>query len=159
MRRLFPDPVEVDPVDAYGRLNRLATVHACARTLSPASMAPGSLDARSPSPGGPADKALFSALRSLADVILVGAVDLADALRALGELGHDNVLAEGGPGVAAQLASADLLDELCITLSPVLTAGDAGRILNGHPIEPPTRLELHHVLESESLLFLRDRRR
>lgn len=32
MRRLFPDRVEVDPVDAYGPLNRLATVRARART-------------------------------------------------------------------------------------------------------------------------------
>jgi riboflavin biosynthesis pyrimidine reductase len=80
-------------------------------------------------------------------------------LRALGERGHDNVLAEGGPGVAAQLASADLLDDLCITLSPLLTGGDAGRILHGPQLEPPTRLELHHVLESESFLFLRYRRR
>lgn len=97
----------------------------------------------------------------VADLIIVGddQVVLVNALRGLGELGQDNVLAEGGPGVAAQLASADLLDELCVTVSPVLTGGDAGRILNGHPIESPTRVQLHHVLESESFLFLRYRRR
>lgn len=48
----------------------------------------------------------------MADVILAGedGVDIARAVGALGERGHDNVLAEGGPGVAAQLAGADLLE-------------------------------------------------
>ena len=243
MRRLFPDPGQVDPVDAYGRLTRVGDRPRVRLNMIASIDGAGSLDGRSARLGGPADKALFSTLRSLADVILVGAatmrtesygpallddaardrhrqlglapvppiavvtracrldwsspffgeaeprpiiitaasagtrdrahaaqvadliiagddqVDLTDALRALGERGHDNVLAEGGPGVAAQLASADLLDELRITLSPVLTGGDASRILSGHPIEPPTGFELHQVLESEGFLFVRYRRR
>ena len=243
MRRLFPDPGQVDPVDAYGRLHWVGDRPRVRPNMIASIDGAGSLDGRSAGLGGPADNALFSTQRSLADEILVGAatmrtesygpsllddaardrrrqwglapvppiavvtracrldwssplfgeaeqrpiiiatasagtrdlaraaqvpdliiagddqVDLADALRALGERGHDNVLAEGGPGVAAQLASADLLDDVCITLSPVLTGGDAGRILNGHPIEPPTRFELRHVLESGSILFLRYRRR
>jgi riboflavin biosynthesis pyrimidine reductase len=57
-------------------------------------------------------------------------VDLAAAVGALAALGHDNVLAEGGPVVAAELAAAGLLDELCLTVSPLL-AGDAHRILDG----------------------------
>ncbi len=243
MRRLFPDPGEVDPLDAYGRPNRVGDRPGVRLNMIASIDGAGSLDGRSAGLGGPADKALFATLRSLADVILVGAatirtesygpallddtarerrrqwglapvppiavvtracqldwgspffgqaeqrpivitassaatqdrdraaeaadviiagddhVDLAHALRALGEVGYDNVLAEGGPGIAAQLASADLLDELCITLSPVLTSGDAGRILNGQSLEPPTVLDLHHVLESENFLFLRYRRR
>ena len=96
----------------------------------------------------------------VADVIMAGVngVDLAEALRALGERGHENVLAEGGPGIAAQLAGADLLDELCLTVSPLLAGGDAKRILDGGLLQPPARLELHHVLESDGYLFLRYRR-
>jgi riboflavin biosynthesis pyrimidine reductase len=96
----------------------------------------------------------------VADVIVAGddGVDLTGAVHALGERGHDNVLAEGGPGIAAQLATADLLDELCLTVSPLLVGGDAGRILDGTPLEPPQRLELHHVLEADGYLFLRYRR-
>jgi riboflavin biosynthesis pyrimidine reductase len=96
----------------------------------------------------------------VADVILAGdaGVDLVRAMRALGERGHDNVLAEGGPGVAAQLAGVDLLDELCLTVSPLLVGGDARRILDGGQLEPPKRLELRHVFEADGYLFLRYQR-
>ena len=142
----------------------------------------GSLDGNSAGLGGSVDKALFATLRALADVILVGpprcgpkstaraaevadvitagdkGVDLAQALRELAERGHENVLAEGGPGIAAQLAGADLIDELCLTVSPLLAGGDAKRILDGGLLRPPARLELEHVLESDGYLFLRYRR-
>ena len=96
----------------------------------------------------------------VADVIVAGdkGVDLAQAMRELAERGHENVLAEGGPGIAAQLAAADLLDELCLTVSPLLAGGEAKRILDGSLLQPPPRLELHHVLESDGYLFLRYRR-
>ena len=118
----------------------------------------GSLDGHSAALGGPA--ALFATLRALADVITAGddGVDLAQALRELAERGHENVLAEGGPGIAAQLAGADLLDELCLTVSPLLAGGDAKRILDGGLLRPPARFELRHVLESDGYLFLRYRR-
>ncbi len=45
---------------------------------------------------------------AVAEVIVAGEtnVDLVAAVRELGELGHDNILAEGGPTIAAELASA-----------------------------------------------------
>lgn len=65
----------------------------------------------------------------VADVIVAGEtdVDLGSAVAVLGERGHENVLAEGGPGVAIQLRAAGLLDEVCLSLSPLLVAGDARR--------------------------------
>jgi riboflavin biosynthesis pyrimidine reductase len=48
-----------------------------------------------------------------------------------------------------------LLDELCLTLSPVLLAGDAARILNGTPLPEPGDYGLAHVLTGEDYLFLR----
>src|ERR1700690_4210822 len=65
-----------------------------------------------------------SALR-VADVIVAGldSVDLAAALSALAERGYHHVLAEGGPQLLSQLAAAELLDELCLTISPVLARG------------------------------------
>jgi riboflavin biosynthesis pyrimidine reductase len=96
----------------------------------------------------------------VADVIVAGndGVDLLRALGALGELGHDNVLAEGGPGVAGQLAGANLLDELCLTVAPLLVGGDARRILDGDLLALPTALELIHILEADGSLFLRYQR-
>jgi len=96
----------------------------------------------------------------VAEVILAGddAVDLRSAVRALGERGYDNVLAEGGPAIAAQLASTDLIDELCLTVSPLLVGGDARRILHGDALQPPTPLELRQVLAADGYLFLRYQR-
>jgi riboflavin biosynthesis pyrimidine reductase len=102
----------------------------------------------------PADKALFAVLRSLADVVLVGA----GTMRAEG-YGPARLSDEGGPGIAAQLATAGLLDEVCLTVAPLLAAGEAWRTLDGAALAPPSVLELAHVLEADGHLFLRYRRR
>ena len=52
-------------------------------------------------------------------------VDPARAVRALADLGHHRLLTEGGPRLLGQLVAAGVLDELCLTISPMLTAGDA----------------------------------
>jgi riboflavin biosynthesis pyrimidine reductase len=98
---------------------------------------------------------------SVADVIVAGEleVDLPRAVQALGQRGYSDVLAEGGPRIAAQLSAALLVDELCLTLSPMLIGGDARRILNGPNLSPLTTLALDLVLEADEYLFLRYRRR
>lgn len=107
-----------------------------------------------------ADAADRQRAAGVADVVVTGdvAVDLGLALRCLADRGVENVLAEGGPRVSSQLAAADLVDELCLTLAPMVVAGTAARILNGIALDQPLRLELAHVLESEGYLFLRYRR-
>ena len=57
-------------------------------------------------------------------------------------------------GVAAQLAAESLLDEVCLTISPLLVGGDARRILDGPPFEAAPRLRLAHVFSSDDYLFL-----
>ncbi len=101
-----------------------------------------------------------AALADRAEVISVGDrdVDLAAALDRLADRGLRRVSCEGGPSLLAQLATAGRLDELSLTLSPLLLAGTAIRILDGVPLDPPTRLRLAHVLEDEGFLFLRYRR-
>jgi riboflavin-specific deaminase-like protein len=89
-----------------------------------------------------------------------GRLDLADALVELGSrFGVRTVLCEGGPHLNAQLLAAGLVDELFLSLSPLLAGGDAVgealRILAGIDLDPPVELELLGVLESESHLFLR----
>jgi riboflavin biosynthesis pyrimidine reductase len=96
----------------------------------------------------------------VADVHVVGddRVDLLRAIDVLNDRGHENVLAEGGPGVAAELAAVDLLDEVCLTVAPLLVGGDASRILAGPPLEPAARFELTSILTADGYLFLRYRR-
>jgi 5-amino-6-(5-phosphoribosylamino)uracil reductase len=71
--------------------------------------------------------------------------------------GATNVLAEGGPTLNGQLARAGLLDELCVTLSPLLASGDAKRIISGSTLDELEALELRSLLEDDSYLFLRYR--
>lgn len=51
-----------------------------------------------------------------------------DIIAALSARGLTRVLCEGGPSLAGQLLSEDLVDELCLTISPLLVSGPAGRI-------------------------------
>jgi riboflavin biosynthesis pyrimidine reductase len=95
--------------------------------------------------------------RAVADVVLAGdgGVDLGRALVALGATGAHAVLAEGGPSLNGQLAAAGVLDELCLTVDPLLVAGDAGRIAVGAGPMPPMRLRLCSLCEEDGALFLR----
>lgn len=58
-------------------------------------------------------------------------VDNATALKLLAERGLFRVLTEGGPSLLSQLISDDLLDELCLTVAPILVGGSGRRIATG----------------------------
>lgn len=91
----------------------------------------------------------------VADVIVAGdrEVHLETALRELQARGLSRVLCEGGPRLNAQLAAAGLIDELCLTISPLLVGGGAARILDGETAR--ATLRLGHVLEEDGVLFCR----
>ena len=58
-----------------------------------------------------------------AEVVVAGAgdhVDLADVVTELRTRGHERVLSEGGPTVVGQLLERGLVDDLFLTISPVL---------------------------------------
>jgi riboflavin biosynthesis pyrimidine reductase len=95
----------------------------------------------------------------VADVVIAGedAVDLRRAVQECATRGAKNVLAEGGPTLNGALARAGLLDELCVTLSPLLASGDAKRIIAGSTLDELEPLELRSLLEDDNYLFLRYR--
>jgi riboflavin biosynthesis pyrimidine reductase len=96
------------------------------------------------------------ALSRVADVLVCGDEKL-DAGVMLGELakrGLRQVLCEGGPTLFGALLEADCVDELCLTVSPVLEAGEAPRIAAG-ALPQPRRMRLQHALVSGSILLLR----
>ncbi|MGW0814402.1 pyrimidine reductase family protein [Streptomyces viridiviolaceus] len=104
---------------------------------------------------------IAAAERAGARVVVAGdgaGVDPARAVRALAELGHTRLLTEGGPRLLGQFVAAGVLDELCLTVSPMLTAGDAQRIAGGPSVEVPRRFRLASLLEEEGFLFSRYRR-
>ena len=104
-----------------------------------------------------ADPVRLRAAREHADVILAGtdSLDFSAAVRELAARGHRRLLCEGGPNILAQVVAAGLLDELCLTLSPMLLGGRPVRILNGPPVPVPAEMTLAHTLQDEEFLFLR----
>ncbi|MFC8671000.1 pyrimidine reductase family protein [Streptomyces sp. NPDC057199] len=104
---------------------------------------------------------IAAAEKAGAQVVIAGdgmGVDPARAVRALAERGLCRLLTEGGPRLLGQLVAAGVLDELCLTVSPMLTAGDAQRIAGGPPVAVPRRFELTSLLEEAGFLFSRYRR-
>jgi riboflavin biosynthesis pyrimidine reductase len=88
-----------------------------------------------------------------------GEVDLAVMLARLRtEHGVRSVLCEGGPNLNASLLPAGLIDELFLSIAPVL-AGSAGSlsIVNRAPVPHPYPLTLLWLLESDGQLFARYR--
>lgn len=88
-------------------------------------------------------------------------VDPVRAVRELAARGFARLLCEGGPRILAQFAAAGALDELCLTLSPLVIGGDAPRIMNGPGVVPPARFVPVSILEEDGFLFsryVRDRR-
>ncbi len=218
MRRLTPEPTDpLDPTQlasAYAdpRRTRIAGRPWVMVNMIASADGATALDGRAGGLGGPGDRAVFGLLRSLADVILVGAATVraegyrppkkqgqrvavvsrtgnldwdsalfasgaglavlpedgpmtpvpairagqggVDLARALPLLTGEVVLAEGGPTLNGELAVAGLIDELCLTVAPVLVGGQAKRVLSGPLVTAPP-MELVHVLEDDGFLFLR----
>ncbi len=85
----------------------------------------------------------------------------AGLLSVLAGRGLRRVLCEGGPRLFGDLIAEDAVDELCLTVSPVLAGGDAGRIAGGEAGRELRGMRLVAALtEADALLlrYLRDRR-
>jgi riboflavin biosynthesis pyrimidine reductase len=77
-------------------------------------------------------------------------------LRAREEHGVRSVLCEGGPTLNAALFAEDLVDELFLTLAPLIANGPAPlTIVEGAGPETPVPLELVWALEEDGMLFTR----
>jgi riboflavin biosynthesis pyrimidine reductase len=68
------------------------------------------------------------------------------------------LLSEGGPTLFRGLLGDGFVDELFLTLAPMLTAGARElTILSGPPLDPPVDLRLQWILRADHELFLRYR--
>ncbi len=76
-------------------------------------------------------------------------VDTATMLSALKSRGLTRVLTEGGPQLHSTFIEEDLLDELCLSLAPVLVGGQARRIATG-PGQVFTRMRRAHLLTDDA---------
>jgi riboflavin biosynthesis pyrimidine reductase len=109
--------------------------------------------------GARADPARLRAARDAGVEVLTAGpgdrVEPAEAVRVLAERGLVRLLCEGGPRLLGQFAAEGVLDELCLTIAPVVCSGAAPRIMNGPALAVPERLTPVSVLEEDGFLFTR----
>jgi len=94
--------------------------------------------------------------REVADVLVAGevSVDPGELMMQLAKRGLQRVLCEGGPTLLGELVVAGLLDELCLSIAPMM-GGDPLPVAVFPPGATLTEFTLRHVLRADSTVFLR----
>jgi riboflavin biosynthesis pyrimidine reductase len=82
----------------------------------------------------------------------VASGDIGDIVRSIE---GDVCSLEGGPSLNGQVLAAGLVDEVCLTLSPRLVAGDASRLARGPGADPSAWTLAHICTDDTGFLFLR----
>lgn len=106
--------------------------------------------------GADAPPERVEALSDRAEIVVAGeqGADPAAIRGLLHDRGHEVILGEGGPTLNGQLVTVDAVDEINLTLSPMMVAGGSSRV-SRHPLAVEHRFRRARVLAGESMLFLR----
>jgi riboflavin biosynthesis pyrimidine reductase len=84
-----------------------------------------------------------------------GTLTLARSLESLAARGVRGVLCEGGPSLLRRLVVEGGVDDVLVTVAPLLVAGDEPSILEGPTLAPePARLTLREVHRADDHVFL-----
>jgi riboflavin biosynthesis pyrimidine reductase len=118
--------------------------------IPPALLAPGTVVVTT----ADAMPAAVAALRETVEVIAEGQgeIDWTAVFDIFAARGWLRVLCEGGPSLHGELCRLDLVDELCLTIAPILAAGDAPRIAHSHDAVHHT-MTLGHAVEADGGLL------
>lgn len=103
--------------------------------------------------GPEANPGRLALLGDAADVAILPEINPATIVERLSDA--KVILLEGGPSLTGQFVSAGLVDELNVTLAPVLVGGESDRLAGSRPIKPPANMVLDRVVRGEKMLFLR----
>ena len=76
----------------------------------------------------------------------------------LADLGPAAILCEGGPTLLRQLAASNLIDDVLLTVAPLVAGGDSSGLLAGDVLPEPLELTLADVARADDHLFLHYRR-
>ena len=95
-------------------------------------------------------------LTAFADVCTVGldAVDVDAVVAELHRRGQSRILCEGGPALTGALLAAGVVDELCLSLSPVVAGQGHRQINHGWGVDPVS-LRLLALMEGDGMLVTR----
>ena len=94
-----------------------------------------------------ADAGRRAALEQVTDVLVAGErdVDLPAAVAGLAERGLRRLLCEGGPTLLTALLAAGLVDELCLSTTPLLVGRAPTLLASG--LDQPVPLRLRHLVD------------
>lgn len=100
------------------------------------------------------------ALSAVAEVVSAGTrvLDISTMIAELAARGLTHIHSEGGPHLFGSFQEAGRVDELCLSLSPLLVGGRALRIAASTAASAavgPHTMALTHILKSADMLFLR----
>ena len=65
------------------------------------------------------------------------------------------ILCEGGPTLVGQFVAGHLVDELALTIAPLMIGGRSARIAHGETADPPIEMRLDRQLIGDRSLFMR----
>ncbi|MGK2930407.1 MAG: dihydrofolate reductase family protein [Acidimicrobiales bacterium] len=82
-----------------------------------------------------------------------GRVDVVAAMASLGGDGHRIVVCEGGPTLNGALCRAGVVDEVCLSVSPLVVGGSSNRMVSGIPDLVDGEYELDSLLVEDSMLL------
>jgi riboflavin-specific deaminase-like protein len=138
------------PVPALAIVSRRLDIDRQARVFSNPDLRPLIIT------GADAPPERLEALSDRAEIVVAGerGADPASIKDLLLDRGHEVVLGEGGPTLNGQLVAVDVVDEINLTLSPLLVAGGSSRV-SEHPLTVEQSFRRQRILAGESMLFLR----
>ena len=88
-----------------------------------------------------------------------GAVfDMAQIVDQLAGAGFQRLLCEGGPRLHNDLHAAGVMDEVCLTLAPVVVGGQGLRPTSGAALPVPSHFQLHHAMYGDDGALFTDYR-
>jgi riboflavin biosynthesis pyrimidine reductase len=95
-----------------------------------------------------------------ADLLIAGArtVDLLAAVEELSRRELRRIDCEGGPNLFGELVAEDLVDQLCLSVAPLLAGAGAGRIAAGRTVGAARKMTLASILFEDGFSMLRYRR-
>jgi riboflavin biosynthesis pyrimidine reductase len=85
-------------------------------------------------------------------------LDLAQIVDQLAGTGFQRLLCEGGPRLHNDLLAAGALDELCLTLAPIVVGGQGLRSTSGAALPVPSSFRLHHAVYADDGALFTDYR-